>query len=194
MTPEIAYDRKLYCSFCGKAAGEVCKLIAGPTVFICDECVTLCQAIVAEEATPIAADQLSPGQDAAVRSIVTEMLDTMFDGADGRIRKAIADTHNYVVGAAGPELIACEPLPNGDAQCASETDPTVENERYVRMARAYAEAAIRVWQERLASLQSQSAILNRLTDSEGSLAQTPLPGSRPHKGDLPPLPAEGRPA
>ena len=32
----------LYCSFCGKSQREVRKLIAGPTVFICDECVELC--------------------------------------------------------------------------------------------------------------------------------------------------------
>ena len=32
----------LYCSFCGKSQHEVKKLIAGPTVFICDECVELC--------------------------------------------------------------------------------------------------------------------------------------------------------
>lgn len=32
----------LYCSFCGKSQHEVRKLIAGPTVFICDECVELC--------------------------------------------------------------------------------------------------------------------------------------------------------
>ena len=32
----------LYCSFCGKSQNEVRKLIAGPTVFICDECVELC--------------------------------------------------------------------------------------------------------------------------------------------------------
>jgi ATP-dependent Clp protease ATP-binding subunit ClpX len=36
----------LYCSFCGKAQGEVAKLIAGPTVFICNECVDLCQHIM----------------------------------------------------------------------------------------------------------------------------------------------------
>jgi ATP-dependent Clp protease ATP-binding subunit ClpX len=39
----------LYCSFCGKSQHEVRKLIAGPTVFICDECVELCADIVSEE-------------------------------------------------------------------------------------------------------------------------------------------------
>src|SRR5215467_12698169 len=39
----------LYCSFCGKSQHEVRKLIAGPTVFICDECIELCMDIVGEE-------------------------------------------------------------------------------------------------------------------------------------------------
>src|SRR5260370_10680959 len=39
----------LYCSFCGKSQHEVRKLIAGPTVFICDECVELCMDLIREE-------------------------------------------------------------------------------------------------------------------------------------------------
>jgi ATP-dependent Clp protease ATP-binding subunit ClpX len=39
----------LFCSFCGKSQGEVKKLIAGPAVYICDECVALCNDIIAEE-------------------------------------------------------------------------------------------------------------------------------------------------
>ncbi len=39
----------LYCSFCGKSQNEVRKLIAGPTVYICDECVELCLDIIGEE-------------------------------------------------------------------------------------------------------------------------------------------------
>ena len=39
----------LYCSFCGKSQHEVRKLIAGPNVFICDECVELCNDIIREE-------------------------------------------------------------------------------------------------------------------------------------------------
>jgi ATP-dependent Clp protease ATP-binding subunit ClpX len=39
----------LYCSFCGKSQHEVRKLIAGPTVFICDDCVELCMDIIREE-------------------------------------------------------------------------------------------------------------------------------------------------
>src|SRR5688500_9819955 len=39
----------LYCSFCGKSQHEVRKLIAGPSVFVCDECVDLCNDIIREE-------------------------------------------------------------------------------------------------------------------------------------------------
>ncbi len=42
-------DKLLYCSFCGKSQHEVRKLIAGPSVFICDECVALCNDIIREE-------------------------------------------------------------------------------------------------------------------------------------------------
>ena len=51
MTKSASSDSKntLYCSFCGKSQHEVRKLIAGPTVFICDECVELCMDIIREE-------------------------------------------------------------------------------------------------------------------------------------------------
>jgi ATP-dependent Clp protease ATP-binding subunit ClpX len=51
MTKPTNADSKntLYCSFCGKSQHEVRKLIAGPTVFICDECVDLCTDIIREE-------------------------------------------------------------------------------------------------------------------------------------------------
>ncbi|MBM3633479.1 MAG: ATP-dependent Clp protease ATP-binding subunit ClpX [Alphaproteobacteria bacterium] len=51
MSKSVSSDIKntLYCSFCGKSQHEVRKLIAGPTVFICDECVELCTDIIREE-------------------------------------------------------------------------------------------------------------------------------------------------
>jgi ATP-dependent Clp protease ATP-binding subunit ClpX len=42
-------DKKLFCSFCGKNQSEVKKLIAGPSVYICDECVSLCNDIIKED-------------------------------------------------------------------------------------------------------------------------------------------------
>ena len=42
-------ENNLCCSFCGKSQREVKKLIAGPSVYICDECIGLCQDIIREE-------------------------------------------------------------------------------------------------------------------------------------------------
>jgi len=42
-------EKALYCSFCGKSQHEVKKLIAGPSVFICDECIDLCNDIIRDE-------------------------------------------------------------------------------------------------------------------------------------------------
>jgi ClpX C4-type zinc finger len=63
--PDFEEPQLSCCSFCGKEQHEVRKLVAGPSVFICDECVELCKGIVAEElgrdevargASPVAAD------------------------------------------------------------------------------------------------------------------------------------------
>src|SRR5262249_20672385 len=55
-SPAVARDsaaaKTLYCSFCGKSQHDVAKLIAGPAVFICDECVELCTDIIRDE-TPL---------------------------------------------------------------------------------------------------------------------------------------------
>src|SRR3990167_2320093 len=52
----------MYCSFCGKSQSEVKKLIAGPSVFVCDECVELCNDIIREESksTPEVAEMHLP--------------------------------------------------------------------------------------------------------------------------------------
>ncbi|MEE9181439.1 MAG: ATP-dependent Clp protease ATP-binding subunit ClpX, partial [candidate division NC10 bacterium] len=49
MAKPIKQGGKLQCSFCGKGQDDVRKLIAGPTVYICDECIELCNDIIAEE-------------------------------------------------------------------------------------------------------------------------------------------------
>jgi ATP-dependent Clp protease ATP-binding subunit ClpX len=62
MTGESTSDENgklLYCSFCGKSQNEVRKLIAGPSVFICDECVDLCNDIIREEIQEVAAPEAS---------------------------------------------------------------------------------------------------------------------------------------
>ncbi|HKY03021.1 MAG TPA: ATP-dependent Clp protease ATP-binding subunit ClpX [Burkholderiales bacterium] len=49
MSEKSGSEKLLYCSFCGKSQHEVRKLIAGPSVFICDECIELCNDIIREE-------------------------------------------------------------------------------------------------------------------------------------------------
>ncbi len=58
-------DKLLYCSFCGKSQHEVRKLIAGPSVFICDECIELCNDIIRDEMID------RPGTDGASESLPT---------------------------------------------------------------------------------------------------------------------------
>lgn len=49
---------RLYCSFCGKAEHEAFMLIAGPTVFICDECISLCEEMVAERRKEMSSERI----------------------------------------------------------------------------------------------------------------------------------------
>ena len=55
----------LYCSFCGKSQHEVRKLIAGPTVFICNECVHLCLAVIEDNTMQDKQIELSANADKA---------------------------------------------------------------------------------------------------------------------------------
>ena len=50
-------EKTLFCSFCGKSQHEVKKLIAGPSVFVCDECIELCNEIIRDELPVIAAEE-----------------------------------------------------------------------------------------------------------------------------------------
>ena len=50
---ETNKSKLLYCSFCGKSQDEVTKLIAGPSVFVCNECVEMCNEIIREEGGPL---------------------------------------------------------------------------------------------------------------------------------------------
>ena len=61
--------RLLHCSFCGKDQNEVNKLVAGPAVFICDECISLCSDIVDEQLL-----RLIAGDDAGARAMSTAEL------------------------------------------------------------------------------------------------------------------------
>ncbi|MGQ9724506.1 MAG: ATP-dependent Clp protease ATP-binding subunit ClpX [Tepidimonas sp.] len=105
-------DKTLYCSFCGKSQHEVKKLIAGPSVFICDECIDLCNDIIRDEApgdrlgVPALADALpTPAQ-------IKDHLDQYVIGQEAA-KKTLAVAvynhykrlrHNEVVKKSGVEL------------------------------------------------------------------------------------------
>src|SRR3984957_16045548 len=77
----------LYCSFCGKNQHEVRKLVAGPAVYICDECVDLCTGIVDEQLL-----RLIEGDEDSARAMSTDRLLHYVEHAHGmvqRIRSAL---------------------------------------------------------------------------------------------------------
>ncbi|MDX8399376.1 MAG: ATP-dependent Clp protease ATP-binding subunit ClpX [Gallionellaceae bacterium] len=74
-------DKLLYCSFCGKSQHEVRKLIAGPSVFVCDECIELCNDIIREENSS-AAPGLLERDDLPVPHDIRASLDEYVIGQD----------------------------------------------------------------------------------------------------------------
>jgi ATP-dependent Clp protease ATP-binding subunit ClpX len=81
MSEKPGGEKLLYCSFCGKSQHEVRKLIAGPSVFICDECIELCNDIIREEST---ADTAGKGakSDLPVPHEIRDSLDQYVIGQD----------------------------------------------------------------------------------------------------------------
>ncbi len=78
----------LYCSFCGKSQHEVRKLIAGPSVFICDECVDLCNDIIREEMAD-AQIEAKPGNKLPAPKEISAILDQYVIGQE-RAKKVLA--------------------------------------------------------------------------------------------------------
>jgi ATP-dependent Clp protease ATP-binding subunit ClpX len=83
----------LYCSFCGKSQHEVRKLIAGPTVFICDECVELCNDIIREETKGSIGAKRDGGVPAPID--ICEVLDDYVIGQDRAKRVLSVAVHNH---------------------------------------------------------------------------------------------------
>jgi ATP-dependent Clp protease ATP-binding subunit ClpX len=88
MSDKASGDKLLYCSFCGKSQHEVRKLIAGPSVFICDECVELCNDIIREEIQQ-AQSQKGNGSELPTPHEVSEILDQYVIGQK-QAKKALA--------------------------------------------------------------------------------------------------------
>ena len=86
------YGTVLHCSFCGKSQDEVRKLIAGPTVYICDECIELCNEIIAEETE----ERFVPGKLTVPKPIeIKAKLDEYVIGQEQAKRILSVAVHNH---------------------------------------------------------------------------------------------------
>jgi len=85
-------EKLLYCSFCGKSQHEVKKLIAGPSVFICDECIELCNDIIREE---VAQETPSAKSDLPTPREICEILDQYVIGQSTAKRILSVAVYNH---------------------------------------------------------------------------------------------------
>jgi len=90
-----AGEKVLYCSFCGKSQHEVKKLIAGPSVFICDECIELCNDIIRDEVPPEAPGARGSRSDLPVPSEIKSSLDQYVIGQDQAKRTLSVAVYNH---------------------------------------------------------------------------------------------------
>ncbi len=88
-------DKILYCSFCGKSQHEVKKLIAGPSVFICDECIELCNEIIRDEVPPTEASAKAARGELPVPSEIKDLLDQYVIGQASAKRSLSVAVYNH---------------------------------------------------------------------------------------------------
>ena len=88
-------EKVLYCSFCGKSQHEVKKLIAGPSVFICDECIELCNDIIRDEAPAESASTKTARSDLPIPSEIKASLDQYVIGQDVAKRTLSVAVYNH---------------------------------------------------------------------------------------------------
>ena len=87
-------EKLLYCSFCGKSQHEVKKLIAGPSVFICDECIDLCNDIIRDEISSEQAGKSARGDLPSPKEIC-EILDQYVIGQSPAKRILAVAVYNH---------------------------------------------------------------------------------------------------
>lgn len=87
-------EKTLYCSFCGKSQHEVKKLIAGPSVFVCDECIELCNEIIRDE-LPATVDAKASKSDLPTPSELKSNLDNYVIGQEPAKRTLAVAVYNH---------------------------------------------------------------------------------------------------
>jgi ATP-dependent Clp protease ATP-binding subunit ClpX len=87
-------EKTLYCSFCGKSQHEVKKLIAGPSVFICDECIDLCNDIIRDE-LPALEDATKERSELPTPSEIKANLDNYVIGQEPAKRALSVAVYNH---------------------------------------------------------------------------------------------------
>ncbi|MBA3597947.1 MAG: ATP-dependent Clp protease ATP-binding subunit ClpX [Methylibium sp.] len=88
-------EKVLYCSFCGKSQHEVKKLIAGPSVFICDECIELCNDIIRDEVPAEGTDAKAAKSDLPVPGEIKASLDQYVIGQEPAKRTLAVAVYNH---------------------------------------------------------------------------------------------------
>ena len=89
-------EKTLFCSFCGKSQHEVKKLIAGPSVFVCDECIELCNEIIRDELPAIAAEEARKARgDLPTPAEIKANLDNYVIGQDVAKRTLAVAVYNH---------------------------------------------------------------------------------------------------
>ncbi len=88
-------EKVLYCSFCGKSQHEVKKLIAGPSVFICDECIELCNDIIRDEVPAEGAAAKPTKSDLPVPTEIKASLDQYVIGQEAAKRTLAVAVYNH---------------------------------------------------------------------------------------------------
>jgi ATP-dependent Clp protease ATP-binding subunit ClpX len=88
-------EKVLYCSFCGKSQHEVKKLIAGPSVFICDECIELCNDIIRDEVPAEGAEARAAKSDLPIPTEIKGILDQYVIGQDPAKRTLAVAVYNH---------------------------------------------------------------------------------------------------
>jgi ATP-dependent Clp protease ATP-binding subunit ClpX len=87
-------EKTLYCSFCGKSQHEVKKLIAGPSVFICDECIDLCNEIIRDE-LPASEEGKAARGDLPTPALIKATLDAYVIGQEASKRMLAVAVYNH---------------------------------------------------------------------------------------------------